>query len=175
MTGRTIGVTLPIPAPWGARLDVVRAQFAPDSHEMAAHVTVLPPVDVDDEVLPVVLEHLAAVAAGTTPFRLVLAGVDSFRPVSPVVFVAVEAGAQDCTDLERRVRSGVLAVESRFPYHPHVTIAHDAHDGAMDRAMRALAGFHAEVPIASMALHERRGEGWSLLREFALTGSGTAT
>ena len=48
MSGRTIGVTLPIPAPYGSRLDVVRAQFGPDAHEMPAHVTVLPPIDVDD-------------------------------------------------------------------------------------------------------------------------------
>ena len=87
MSGRTIGVTLPIPAPYGSRLDVVRAQFGPDAHEMPAHVTVLPPIDVDDEVLPEVVAHLAAVAASTAPFRLVLSGVDSFRPVSPVVFV----------------------------------------------------------------------------------------
>ena len=79
-----------------------------------------------------------------------------------------------CVGLERRVRSGVLGVEARFPYHPHVTIAHDADDASMDRAVRELADFRADVPISSMALHERRAGRWSLLREFAFSGPAPA-
>lgn len=173
MTGRTIGVTLPIPAPFGDRLDVVRAQFGPDAAEMSAHVTVLPPVDVDEEVLPVVVAHLADVAASTAPFRLVLNGVDSFRPVSPVVFVVIDVGAEDCVRLEQRVRSGDLGVEARFPYHPHVTIAHGGDDLSMDRAMNVLADYRADVPMTVMALHERRADHWALVREFAFTGVAT--
>ncbi len=173
MSGRTIGVTLPIPAPYGSRLDVVRAQFGPDAHEMPAHVTVLPPIDVDDEVLPEVVAHLAAVAASTAPFRLVLSGVDSFRPVSPVVFVVIDVGAEDCVRLEQRVRADALGVEARFPYHPHVTIAHSVDEGAMDRAMRELAGFRADVPMSAMSLHERRDDHWSLVQQFDFTGAST--
>lgn len=169
MSGRTIGVTVPIPEPYGSRLDVVRAQFGPDADTMSAHVTILPPVDVDDDVVPAILDHLAVVAAQTRPFRLELAGAGTFRPVSPVVFVVVEAGACECTDLERRVRSGVLGVDTRFPFHPHVTIAHDVDDVALDRARRELADFRAEVDVAGMALHEYRDGRWRLVRDFPFT------
>ena len=55
--------------------------------------------------------------------------------------------------LERRVRSGDLAVETRFPYHPHVTIAHDVPEADMDRALAELADYRADLTVRSMSLH----------------------
>ena len=46
------------------------------------------------------------------------AAPDTFRPVSPVVFVAVADGAAACEQLEQRVRSGDMAVETRYPVPP---------------------------------------------------------
>ena len=113
--GHTLGVAIEIPQPFGRQLDDIRARFSPDDGDMPAHVTILAPVDVDADVMDAVLAHLAAVAASTPPFRLVLRGSGTFRPVSPVVFVTVAERISACEQLERRVRSGDLAVETRFP------------------------------------------------------------
>jgi 2'-5' RNA ligase len=168
--GHTLGVAVEIPPPFGPQLDAARERFAPDAGEMPAHVTILAPVDVDADVLDAVLEHLAAVAERTRPFRLVLQGSGTFRPVSPVVFVAVAQGISACEQLERDVRSGDLAVESRFPYHPHVTIAHDIDDAGLDEAFEELTGFRASMEIGSMGLHEHVDGRWSLVREFPFGG-----
>jgi 2'-5' RNA ligase len=168
--GHTLGVAIEIPAPHGPELDAVRARYSPDDGDMPAHVTILAPVDVDADVLEAVITHLARVAAETAPFRLCLRGTGTFRPVSPVVFVAVAEGISSCEQLERRVRSGDLAVETRFPYHPHVTIAHDVPDSAMDRALAELADYRADVAVTSMSLHENVDGRWRLLREFTFGG-----
>lgn len=168
--GHTIGVVLAIPSPHREVIDAARGRFEPAASDLPAHVTVLAPIDVDAEAMPVVEAHLAAVAASTPPFRLVLRGSGSFRPVSPVVFVAVADGISACEQLERRVRSGDMAVETRYPYHPHVTLAHDVADDILERAFVELAGFEAVMEIDSMGLYEHREGAWTRVREFPFGG-----
>jgi 2'-5' RNA ligase len=169
--GHTLGVAIEVPAPYGAQLDEVRERFAPDAGNMPSHVTILAPIDVDTDVMRTVVQHLAAVAGRTRPFRLVLRGSGTFRPVSPVVFVAIAEGISSCEQLEREVRSGDLAVDTRYPYHPHVTIAHDVADADLDRALDELAGFNAEMIIRSVGLHEYVDGRWRLVREFPFGGA----
>jgi 2'-5' RNA ligase len=164
--GYTIGVAVAIPSPFGEVLDAARGRFEPAWGEMPAHVTVLPPIDVDVDAMPAVMRHLEAVAADTPAFRMSLSGSGTFRPLSPVVFVVVDEGAPDLERLEGRVRSGDMAVESRFPYHPHVTIAHDVTEERLDQALAELDGFSAAMPIRSMGLYEHVDGTWTLLHEF---------
>ncbi len=170
-SGRTLGVVVEIPPPHGPALDAARAGLTPDPADMPAHVTILAPVDVDENLMDEVIRHLEAVAERTPPFRLGLRGTGTFRPVSPVVFVAVSEGISACEQLERDVRSGDLTVDSRFPYHPHVTIAHDAEDAVLDRVFEELADFRASMVASSMGLHEFRDGAWHLVREFEFRGT----
>lgn len=168
--GHTVGIAIEVPAPFGPELDAVRERYAPGSDGMAAHVTILAPIDIDADVMTAVEGHLAEVASRTPPFRLVLRGAGSFRPVSPVVFVAVADGIAACEQLEREVRSGDLAVETRFPYHPHVTIAHDLPDAVLDQAFDDLADYRAAMEITGMSLHELVDGRWVQVREFPFAG-----
>ena len=74
---------------------------------MPAHVTILAPIDVDDDVMDEAIRHLDRVAERTAPFALTLQGTGTFRPVSPVVFVAV---AEDISACERLERDGGVAI-----------------------------------------------------------------
>ena len=102
----------------------------------------------------------------TEPFALSLQGTGTFRPVSPVVFVVVSGGVEKCAELEARVRAGDMAVDTRFPYHPHVTLAHDVSEAMLDRAAADLADFGARMHVGSMGLYERLDGQWELVREF---------
>jgi 2'-5' RNA ligase len=168
--GHTIGVAIAIPSPYREALDAARERFEPNAGELPAHVTILAPIDVDAEAMPAVRRHLGDVAATTAPFRLALRGSGSFRPVSPVVFVVLEGGVAECTDLEGRVRSGDMGVEARFPYHPHVTIAHDVPEASLDCAQSELSTFQADIDVTSLGLYEHVDGVWTLIGEFALTG-----
>jgi 2'-5' RNA ligase len=167
----TIGVSIAVPEPFGSVLQSCRADFGdPQAHAIPTHVTLLPPTEVDRAALPAIETHLAGVAALSRPFELKLSGTDSFRPLSPVVFVKLVHGAHECTVLQERVRSGPLERELQFPYHPHVTVAHGIADEAMDRAFEQLSGFTAAWAAPGFALYEQGGDGvWRLEREFPFT------
>ena len=66
-------------------------------------------------------EHLAAIAGSTQTFYITLGGADTFRPVTPTVFLRIEDGAKSCELLAEAIRSGPLRRRLQFPYHPHVT------------------------------------------------------
>jgi len=168
MANRTIGVSIAIPEPYGSELQARRAGFGdPLAHAIPTHVTLLPPTEVADEAMSGVEEHLRAVAAGEHPFDLHLRGTGTFRPTSPVVFVQVARGIPDCERIEGRVRSGPLARELHFPYHPHVTIAHHLPDDVLDLAFRELAEYDAVFPVWGFSVYEHGADGvWRPRRDF---------
>ncbi|GAA2260466.1 MULTISPECIES: 2'-5' RNA ligase family protein [Streptomyces] len=171
----TIGVSIAVPEPYGSELQQLRAGFGDAAaHGIPTHVTLLPPTEVDEASLPAVEAHLAEVAAAGRAFPMRLSGTGTFRPLSPVVYVRVVAGAEACTQLQQQVRdpAGPAARELQFPYHPHVTVAHGIDEAAMDRAFEELAGYEAEWPCTGFALYEQGADGvWRKLREFPFGGS----
>jgi 2'-5' RNA ligase len=168
----TIGISLEIPEPYGAELRSRRASYGdPQAEFVPTHVTLLPPTEVDAEALPEITEHLAKVAGGTAPFRMRLDGTGTFLPISTVVFVRIAQGLTECVALESKVRDGVLDRELQFPYHPHVTVAHDLDEPRLEFALRDLAAYAAEFDLDRLKLYEQcPGGGWQVLREFPFEG-----
>ncbi len=169
---RTIGVAVGIPEPWGSQLDEYRAASGdPMAAFIPAHLTLLGPTEVEasPDASAKIEEHLAAVAATHRPFQLHLRGTGTFRPITQVVFVAVAAGIGECEVLAADIRSGLLARELRYPYHPHITVAHDVPTAALDDVYDGLAGFEARFPIDGFTLYEHCEDGrWHPQRRFPL-------
>ncbi|MGW5243703.1 2'-5' RNA ligase family protein [Streptomyces sp. NPDC004129] len=166
----TIGVSIAVPEPHGSLLQELRAGFGDAAaHGIPTHVTLLPPTEVGGGELPAIEAHLVDVAAAGRPFPMRLSGTGTFRPVSPVVYVRVVEGAEECACLQKQVRdaSGPVARELLFPYHPHVTVAHGIDEESMDRAYEELSGYEAQWPCTGFALYEQGPDGiWGKLREF---------
>lgn len=168
----TIGVSLAVPEPWGRHLQDYRVALGDESgRQIPTHVTLLPPTEVGAAELPAITGHLEEVAARVAPFRMHLRGTGTFRPVSPVVFVVVVEGISACEQLTALVRSGPLRTDLRFPYHPHVTVAHDVPEAELDRAFRELAGFECLFEAAAFHLYTHdEQQGWTADATFPLTG-----
>lgn len=166
----SIGIAIAIPAPYSESLTRARIDAGdPEALAIAPHITLIPPTVIEPEQLDGVREHLRAVASKHDPFVVALAGTDTFRPVSPVVFVAVTEGAEGCARLHGSVNTGPLAQPMRFPYHPHVTIAHDLDDARLDAAGHSRARFEARFPVAGFALYEYGDDGvWREVESFSL-------
>jgi 2'-5' RNA ligase len=164
----TIGVSLAVPEPYGRLLQESRAGFGdPAAYAIPTHVTLMPPTVVDLADLPGFGRHLGEVAAQGRPFVMRLHGTDTFRPLSPVVYVRVTEGGPECAELQERIRSGPVVRELQFPYHPHVTIAHGIGEAAMDRARADLAEFGAAWTASGFALYEQGADGvWRMRRNF---------
>lgn len=129
MTYRDIGVAIGIPEPFSTELQTWRERLGdPNATRIPPHVTLLAPTALRTADLGRVEEHLQAIALHESPFRIHLRSSGTFLPVSPVVFVNLVEGISQCELLQERVRTGPLNRPLRFPYHPHVTVAHDLDD-----------------------------------------------
>ena len=166
----TLGVSVAIPPPHATVLANWRRQVGDANADLVwPHVTLLPPTPVPAEVLTDVEAHLRSAALAQQPFAMHLAGTGTFRPTSPVVFIQVATGVSQCEILERAIRRGPLERELEFPYHPHVTVAQDVDDAALDEAYDGLAGFVARFLVDSFVLYCRDTAGrWAQHMEFPL-------
>lgn len=166
----TIGVAVAVPDPWGARLQTYRRALGdPGAVGIPTHVTLVPPTEVATDELAAVAQHLTGAAAESDSFEVTLRGTGSFRPVSPVVFVALAEGISGCEQLAARIRTAPLDVELHFPYHPHVTVAHGLDDELLERARRELADFECRFFVDEFHLYVHDDDrGWQPHQTFSL-------
>ncbi|KAA1421174.1 2'-5' RNA ligase family protein [Nocardioides humilatus] len=169
----TIGVAIAIPEPWATQLQDYRADIGdPTADGVPTHITLIPPLDVDD--LADIEAHLEQAAQEQPGFRVHLRGTGTFRPVSPVVFIGLAEGISQCEQLADAVRRGPLGVDLDYPYHPHVTVAHHLGDDELDRAFDDLAGFECSFEVGDFRLYVHAGEqGWQSSRTFPLQPAGS--
>jgi 2'-5' RNA ligase len=163
-----VGVAVAIPEPHATVLAKWRRQVGDPAADLVyPHVTLLPPTPVPADRMAEVEAHLAAAAADHPPFVMHLAGTGTFRPTSPVVFIHVATGVSDCELLERAIRKGPLERELAFPYHPHVTVAHNLEPAVLDRAQHELRRYRAEFTVPGFSLYRfGADEVWRPLRAF---------
>ena len=167
-----LGIVVPIPEPWAQLLVDWRSKVGdPQASLVPPHVTILPPTEVPVADRAEISAHLAQVARCHPPFEMHLSGTGTFSPVSDVVFIAVARGIGNCELIANDVRSGPLERALSFPYHPHVTVAHDVPPDMLDMASAGLSELQAEFRVTSFTEFEQLPDGaWAVAREYPLTG-----
>jgi 2'-5' RNA ligase len=167
-----VGIVVPVPEPWAQLLVDWRSKVGDAQASLVPpHVTLLPPTEVAVADRTLISAHLAEVARCHAPFDMHLSGTGTFKPVSDVVFVAVARGIGNCELLSNDVRRGPLARSLSFPYHPHVTVAHDVPEDMLELAYSGLSDLSAEFRVTAFTEFEQiPGGAWAVAREYALTG-----
>ena len=165
-----VGIVIGVPEPMASELRQARASFGdPMAELIPAHITVVTTTHTYD--WEASAAHVRNVAARHAPFEVSLRGTATFRPVSPVVYVQLAQGAEECKALHEDMQSGPLARDLPFPYHPHVTVAHDISEAGMDRAMASLRDYEARFTVRTIGLYEHDATGlWQLREEVPLGG-----
>ena len=65
------------------------------------------------------------------------------------------------------MRSGPLQRDLSFPYHPHVTVAHEVTEAQLDRAFEELGSYDARFRVWGFTLFERGKDNvWRPQRDF---------
>lgn len=148
-----LGIVIAVPEPWVSQIAKARLALGDKAgHKVPPHITVMPPQAVASDKKEEVFSHLKEVAAKHRPFRLTISGTGSFMPVSPVVFLNVAEGANECEALADDVRFGPLDYSPRFSYHPHVTIAQGLDTPALEAACVAGEDFEASWMVTGFRL-----------------------
>ena len=167
-----VGIVVPVPEPWAQLLVDWRAKVGdPQASLVPPHVTLLPPTEVAMADRPATSARCAVIAGRHPSFEMHLSGTGTFSPVSDVVFVAVAKGIGNCELLATDVRRGPLHRTLSFPYHPHVTVAHDVPADMLELAYSSLSDLSAAFRVDSFTEFEQTPSGaWAIAREYELTG-----
>lgn len=165
-----IGVAIAVPGPFGEHLRSRRADFGDRQAEFVpTHVTLIPPTAVGHEHVPQWDQTLARIAGQHQAFAMSLSGTGTFRPVSPVVFVAVSEGIAPTELLAAQLRNELDVGELEFPFHPHVTVAQAIPDQGLDRAFGELSDYGCEFTVEAFTMYvQDGGEAWQEYRSYAL-------
>lgn len=109
-----------VKGPAGEFVESLRRELHPDLPHLAAHLTILPPRLLQGRESSA-LQFLEQVCGNEEPFAVNLGSVETFAPVTPTVFIRVDASARMC-DLHSRLNVGTLAFKEQWPYIPHLTV-----------------------------------------------------
>ena len=104
----------------GRFVEELRRELHPELGHLPAHITILPPRllhGTEAEALAT-LERLCGAVA---PFQVTMDAVESFRPLTPTVYLRV-GGAAPVHELHDRLNAEALACSEQWPYMPHLTI-----------------------------------------------------
>jgi 2'-5' RNA ligase len=168
---RRLGVALLLDPPVDDAVDGLRRAVGdPSIGRVAAHLTLVPPVNVGAGQLPAALAAVRTAAAGQAgPLQLTLGPPATFLPANPVLYLDVGGDL----DALRRLRDAVFVPPLRralsWPWVPHVTLADTASEARIVAALAALDCFAVVTSVECVTvLQEHRDRIWRPLADAAL-------
>jgi 2'-5' RNA ligase len=108
--------------PAGEFVESLRRELHPDLPHLAAHLTILPPRPLHGSEASA-LQLLEQICGRQEPFQVTLGSVETFIPVTPTIFIGIEADGSRMSDLHGKLNTDVLEFKEEWPYIPHLTIA----------------------------------------------------
>lgn len=165
----TLGVVIPVPEPQRSLLRDWRRLYGGAATEpIAPHITLISGGYLKS------WEQAAArvreVAQESSCFTVRLAAARSFRPASQVVYLPVAEGGEHCWKLHRALVAEQLCHDSKFEYHPHLTIAQNVPEADLDAAQEQLHDVELGFAVDCLQLFDTRDGAWNLCEEIRLRG-----
>lgn len=108
-------------SPAGEFVENLRRELHPDLPQIAAHLTILPPRPLHGSESSA-LDLLQGICGQEEPFSVTLGCVETFIPVTPTVFIRIDADAPRMCALHQKLNVNMLAFKEEWPYIPHLTI-----------------------------------------------------
>ena len=159
MPRRRVAVALLVPEPIATEIDGIRRALGDSAlPTVVPHITLVSPVNVRADDLPVAVDELRGGPAKVRPFTLTLGPAVTFHPVTPVVYLDVEETAP-IVALRESITGGTFSRPDTYPFVPHVTIAMEMEPARIDAALHALADYRADVTFNAIDLLEDRAPG----------------
>jgi len=148
MSRLRLGVVLVVAGTAGHQIDGIRRALGDGAYgRIPSHLTLVPPVNVNEADLPAALEVVRSAGATSRPLKLELGPVTTFWPDTPVLYLAVGGDLEGLRRVRDAVFSGPLARPLTWRFVPHVTLAEDRTPDELPQLVELLRGFHAKVTI----------------------------
>src|SRR5947209_9189129 len=107
--------------PPGEFVENLRRELHPDLPHLCAHLSILPPRPLAGSEESA-LQIMERICGNEEPFEVTLGPVETFIPVTPTVYIRVDASAPRMSELHRKLNTEALRYEEEWPYIPHLTI-----------------------------------------------------
>jgi 2'-5' RNA ligase len=165
----TLGVVIPVPEPQRSVLRAWRRKFGgADSEPIAPHITLVSGGYLSS--WEQAAERVRDVAQESSCFTVELGAARSFRPASQVVYLPLAEGGEQCWSLHRALLADQLCHDSKFEYHPHLTIAQNVPEADLDAAQEQLNDVALGFAVDCLQLFDTRDGAWNLCEEISLRG-----
>ena len=155
---RHLAVVLLVPEPFATEIDGLRrATGDPQRERIGPHITVVPPINVAVDDVPVVLRQLRVAAAACRALDLVIGPVTTFAPVTPLAYLSVDGEPSTRRALDRLrddLSVGPLDRPLTHRFVPHVTISGEQPADRLAAVVAGLAGWQAPVSFGLVSLME---------------------
>jgi 2'-5' RNA ligase/ribosomal protein S18 acetylase RimI-like enzyme len=138
-----------------------RALGAMALQRIAPHCTLVPPVNVRDEDMSSVLEHVRAAAARSSAIAVELGPPATFWPRTPVLYLSVGGDLEAIAELRVDLATGPLSPpEERRErdFVPHLTLDQRIEPARLAHALEALADYRAAYRFERLTLLEQDAE-----------------
>ena len=157
MPRRRLGVALLIPRNLAPEIDGIRrALGTADRTQVPPHITLVVPTNVRDEEVDEAIALVRAAAEAESPIHVVLGPVETFSPLTPVVYLRVSGpGLDTIVGLRDALDAGPFAQELAHPFVPHVTLNGDATEAQIAGAMASINQFVEPVVIDAVTILEQ--------------------
>ena len=157
MPRRKLGVALLIPRNLAPEIDGLRrALGAPDVTQVPPHITLVLPTNVRTEDVDDAIALVRDAATREQPIDVVLGPLETFYPVTPVLYLRVSGpGLDTITRLRDALDAGPLAQELVHPFVPHVTLNGEATDAQIAGAQASITHFVEHVHLDTITVLEQ--------------------
>ena len=168
-----MGVVLLVPPPADAEIDALRKALGdPSLGRIPPHLTLVPPVNANDERMDEAWVLVRRAASACSALRLTLGPPATFLPVNPVLYLAVGGDVDELHGLRDAVFAPPLDRPLDHEFVPHVTLADGIDPDVVGAALVALAAYETSVTIEWLhILEEREGRLWEPIAAAPLAGA----
>ena len=139
------------------------------------HITIIPPVALKAEEVPMVHNMAAAIAQMFTPFEIVLRNFGAFPPrvvfIRPEKSLVLESLQATLENALKQKLPHLLDNYPQRPYHPHVTLAHkDVRREQFEKMWvhYATKTYQATFNVTSFCILDHTADGWVVEQTFVL-------
>ncbi|HVV37858.1 MAG TPA: GNAT family N-acetyltransferase [Acidimicrobiales bacterium] len=157
MPRRRLGVALLIPRNLAPEIDGIRRALGTATvGQVPPHVTLVPPTNVHEEDIDDAVALARAAAADVAPLDVVVGPLETFYPVTPVLYLRVSGpGLAGIVALRDALDAGPFAQELTHPFVPHVTLHDDAGDDVIRGAQASIDHFIEPVRFDAVTILEQ--------------------
>ena len=139
MGRRRLGIALLVPSPVAEAVEGLRTVFGdPQRGRIVPHITLVPPVNVNDVDFGPAIERLRATAAARSPLVLAVGPVATFSSGRRVAYLAVGGPSlAELLGLRDAVHEPPLCRDEGRAFVPHVTVCADAEPSRVEAMIAA--------------------------------------